>query len=377
MKKFLAIALVACLALGITACGGAKTSTSGATDETTKAAAVTTAAATKDAAANVAVFYYTYSDTYISSVRAALDKQLDSAGVKYHDYDSNSSQTTQAEQVDTALTQGATMLIVNIVESASKDAAQSIVDKAKQNDIPVLFFNREVDKEIVNSYEKCAFVGTDAAEAGHLQGTMIADFLLKNYDATDLNGDGIISYVMFKGQEGNPEADFRTQFSVEDANKALTAGGKKELSFYDAKNKDKYLVDKGSNWSAQASNEYMTTIFTAYSEANKNMPEIIICNNDGMAEGAITALKTAGYNDGKGKTIPVFGVDATDAAKDLISKGSMTGTIKQDADAMAACITKLTQNITSGAKLMDNTTDYKIDTDSAKVRIPYAIYTGK
>ena len=47
------------------------------------------------------------------------------------------------------------------------------------------------------------------------------------------------------------------------------------------------------------------------------MVELIICNNDGMAEGAISALQTAGYNNERRqpRTIPVFGVDATDSAK--------------------------------------------------------------
>ena len=43
------------------------------------------------------------------------------------------------------------------------------------------------------------------------------------------------------------------------------------------------------------------------------------------------------------KTIPVFGVDATDAAKQLIKDGKMTGTIKQDAEGMADCIADLTK----------------------------------
>lgn len=37
----------------------------------------------------VSVFYYTYADTYISSVRTALDAQLTSAGVNFTDYDGN------------------------------------------------------------------------------------------------------------------------------------------------------------------------------------------------------------------------------------------------------------------------------------------------
>ena len=187
---------------------------------------------------------------------------------------------------------------MNIVETGSDDAAQGIVDKAKAADIPVIFFNREVSDAVVNSYEKCAFIGTDAAEAGHMQGQMIADYLLANYDDVDLNGDGTISYVMFKGQNANPEAEYRTQYAVEDCDAALEAAGKPALTFCDANNADKFLVDRNGTWSAQASNEYMTTILSEYTEANNNMVELVICNNDGMAEGAISALQTAGYNLG-------------------------------------------------------------------------------
>ena len=128
--------------------------------------------------ANVAVFYYTYSDTYIASVRTALDAELDALGVKYQNYDANSNQTTQNEQIDTAIQTGANVLVVNIVTSGSVDASTQIVDKAKAADIPVIFFNRAVEGDedegtVLGSYEKCAFVGTDAPEAGHMQGQMI------------------------------------------------------------------------------------------------------------------------------------------------------------------------------------------------------------
>ena len=325
---------------------------------------------------SVAVFYYTYSDPYISTVRAALDRELEALGVSYQDYDSNSSQTTQSEQVQTAITKGATMLVVNIVETGSDDAARKIVEQAKAADIPLVFFNREVSDEVVSSYEKCAFVGTDAAEAGHMQGEMIADYLIKNYDATDLNGDGRISYVMFKGQDGNAEAEYRTRYAIEDANKLLRDAGKAELVFYNPNNRDRYLVDKNGTWSASAANEYMTTILTEYTAANKNMVEAIICNNDGMAEGAITALNTAGYNTGGDKRIPVFGVDATEAAVSLIRAGKMTGTIKQDAEGMAKAIAHLAKNTADGAELMAKTESFVVDKNAAKIRIPYGIYTG-
>ena len=99
----------------------------------------------------VSVFYYTFSDTYISSVRSAMDKLLSDSGVKYNNYDANGNQTTQTEQVTTAIAKGSKLLIVNVVDTGSNDAAQNIVDMAKAQNIPVIFFNRSVDESVVRS----------------------------------------------------------------------------------------------------------------------------------------------------------------------------------------------------------------------------------
>ena len=356
MKKLLAIVLTLTMALGLTACGGTGGSGGGSGE--------------------VAVFYYTYSDTYISSVRSAMDKLLTEKGVKFQNYDANGNQTTQTEQVTTAIAKGSKLLVVNVVDTGSNDAAQNIINQAQAQDIPVIFFNRSVDESVVSSYDKCVFVGTDYEMAGHMQGEMIGQYLVDNYDTLDLNGDGKISYVMFKGQEGNMEAIARTQYGVEDANKVLTAAGKPELQFYDSSNSNKYLVDQNGQWSSAAATDYMSTILAQYSVANNNMVELVIANNDEMALGAVSALQTAGYNNGSGKTIPVFGVDATDAAKEAISKGSMIGTIKQDADGMASAITQIAQNFFDSKDALDGLNQEDL-VGTWRVNIPYATYMGQ
>lgn len=356
MKKFIALVLVLTMALSLAACGGSGSSSK------------------KDG--EVAVFWYTFGDTYLSSVRAALNTALTNAGVKYQDYDANGSQTTQTEQIQTAITKGASVLVVNIVDASSDDATQAIVDMAKNANTPLVFFNRSVSEEIVSAYDKAAYVGTDYTQAGHMQGEMIGNYLVANYDAIDLNGDGVISYVMFKGQEGNMEADARTQYGVEDADAVLTGAGKAQLSFYDANNTSKYLVDQNGAWSAAQGQDYMQTILAQYSEANNNMVELVIANNDDMALGAIAALQAAGYNNGTGKTIPVFGVDATDAAKEKIADGSMTGTIKQDAEGMANAISTITQNMASGKATFEGIDSTNV-VGTWRVNIPYSSYTGE
>lgn len=379
MKKFIALAMAASMSMALLAgCGGAPASSAaGSTAASTgSSAAASTAGTTTGDSLKVDVFYYDFSDVYISTVRTAMDEQLKAMGIEPKNWDAAGSQPTQTDQVKTAIADSSDLLIVNIVETSTSDPAKDIVEAARAADIPVIFFNREVaDNEVINSYDKCAFVGTNAPDAGHMQGEMIGNYLMENYDTVDLNGDGTISYVMFKGQEGNAEAEARTQYAVEDANKILTEGGKPELAYYDANASTKYLVDAQGKWSAQAANDYMVTLLGSYNKDNNNMVELIICNNDGMAEGAISALQNVGYNKGEGSTIiPVFGVDATDSAKKLIKEGNMAGSIKQDAVGMASTINTLVKNVQDGAELMANTDQFVVDSDVAKIRVPYAMY---
>ena len=171
------------------------------------------------------------------------------------------------------------------------------------------------------------------------------------------------------------EADARTQYGVEDADAVLTAAGKPALKFYDDKNTAKYLVDQNGAWSAAQGQEYMQTILSSYNEANGNMVELVIANNDDMALGAIAALQAAGYNknDG-GVTIPVFGVDATAAAQEAIAAKSMTGTIKQDAVGMANAVVKIAENLGLGKGTFD---DVVGDLEGTwRVNIPYSAYNG-
>ena len=402
MKKILALVLALVMLVAMVACASkdttadktpadttpADTTPADTTEDTTPA---DTSADTEASELKVGVFYYTFSDTYIASVRTALDAELTNLGVTYNNFDGNNNQTTQNEQIQTAVTDGYNLLVVNMVTSGSPDVANEIISLA--NGTPVIFFNRAIEADgeegtVLNANSNICFIGTDAPEAGHLQGKMVGEYLLANWDTVDLNGDGKISYAMFKGDEANVEAIYRTQYGVEDADAVLTEAGKPALEYFDASNSAKYQVDLGGAWSAQAALDYMNTNLSQYNEANGNMIELIICNNDNMAEGAISALETAGYNTGAegSKTIPVFCVDATDAAKELIAAGKMTGTVKQDAEGMAVAIASVVKATGEGTSMADavsatsatNPDMYTIaDGIANKLFVAYAAYTAE
>ena len=195
------------------------------------------------------VSWYTFGDVYLSSVRTALDAAMEAKGLTVVDKDSNANQQTQTDDINTALVTGANAVVVNLVESGAIGTAETLMNAIKEKDVPAVFFNRAVSTdnaeaaELFKGYEKSAFVGTDFTQAGIMQGKMIGEYVLEHFDEIDLNHDGKISYVMFKGDEANQEAIARTKYGVECADEVLTAAGKPALEFYDASNANKYLVD--------------------------------------------------------------------------------------------------------------------------------------
>ena len=331
------------------------------------------------------IFYYDYDDVYIGSVRNALTADLASRRITYQEYDADHDQITQNTQIDKAIGDGASILIVNIVNSGSAERTDVICQKAASAHIPLVFFNRPVEQEgyegvILDYYDNVAFVGTDSAEAGHLQGKMVGEYLKDHYDEVDLNGDGRISYAMFKGEAANAEAIYRTTYSVEDANAILKNAGYPDLVYFDPTSVDKFQLDLTGSWTRDSAMSYMTTDLVHYNEENGNMIELVIANSDAMAEGAIDALQTFGYNLGTpdSTTIPVFGVDATDAGRELVAKGIMTGTIAQDAQAMADCIAKMVENANDGVDLLQGMDSYPRDAEFGRERmivLPYSIYS--
>ncbi|CCV65198.1 D-galactose-binding periplasmic protein [Paracholeplasma brassicae] len=331
--------------------------------------AVTMFACEEDGEFKVDIFIYKYSDTYITSVRNAMDAELKGIDVNYTFHDADGSQETQNTQIDGAIANGTDLIVVNIVETESGNV---VIQKAKNAKIPVIFFNREVSDAVVNSYDDAAFIGTDPDEAGYMQGEMIADLLLADgaWEKYDLNNDGKINYIMLRADLDNPEANGRTKYSTQEANRLLVAASKPELV--------QIGTDQMAGWDLATAKTMTDALLTSNPYTGDQPIELVIANNDDMALGAIQSLNGVGYNTGSDATkyVLVVGVDATATAVDAIQGGKMAGSIKQDGVAMAKAIVKFIENV-SLDKDFNEGTDYTFETGADKVRIPYAKYTGE
>ncbi|MCQ9121484.1 galactose/glucose ABC transporter substrate-binding protein MglB [Rodentibacter pneumotropicus] len=290
----------------------------------------------------IGVTIYKYDDNFMSLMRKEINKEAKTLqDIELLMNDSQNAQSIQNDQVDVLLSKGVKALAINLVDPA---AAPTIIGKAKPDNIPVVFFNKDPGAKALGSYEQAYYVGTDPKESGIIQGNLIA----KQWKATpefDLNKDGKIQFVLLKGEPGHPDAEARTKYVIDELNKQ---GIQTEQLFIDTGMWDAAMAkDKVDAW---------------LSSSKANNIEVIISNNDGMALGALEAVKA------HGKKLPIFGVDALPEALQLIKKGELAGTVLNDGVNQGKAVVQLANNLAQGKTANEGT---KWELKDRVVRIPY------
>jgi methyl-galactoside transport system substrate-binding protein len=253
---------------------------------------------------------YKFDDTFMSYVRnSIMDNAKGKASIEM--VDSQNAQPTQNDQVDQFLAKKMAAIMINPVD---RTAAAAIVDKAKAKNTPVVFFNREPMPADMKKWDKVYYVGAKAEQSGLMQGQIAVDYFKAHKDAMK-SKDGVIHYVMLKGEPGHQDAELRTTYSV----KAITDAGFKV---------DK-LAEDTAMWDRPKAVEKMKAFLAKFGDKI----DLVLANNDDMALGAIEALKQEGYNTAPNskKYIPVVGVDATAPALQALEQGTLLGTVLNDA----------------------------------------------
>lgn len=278
----------------------------------------------------VGMLLYRGDDTFISTLRSAFEEQAKEyeqdtgIKVKLDIMDAKSSQLTQNNQVDRLISLGCDVLCVNTVDRA---AASVIIDKAMAEEIPLVFFNREPVGEDMNRWEKLYYVGIDAKESAVLQGEIVVDLYNTSPQELDRNQDGLVSYVLLEGESSHQDSLIRTEWSVE----TLKEGG---IPL-------ERLTGGIANWERSQASALMEQWLEQY----PNKIELVICNNDDMALGAIDALKRAKIDKG---TIKLVGIDGVPAGLDAVKEGYLLGTVESDKKEYASAVFSIAVSLSAG-----------------------------
>ena len=256
----------------------------------------------------VGVSISNFGDNTIYDVRREIDLyfwELIIDDVKYDAtiLDGNGDAEKQMLHVSNFIEQDYDVMIVGLNKSSN---VHEITEKAKAADIPVVYLHHEPSKEDMDMWDKTCFVGFDFRQSGLVQGEIIANLPSNG----DINGDGIVSYVMITGDSDHRDAQYRTEYSI----KALTDRGIKVEELF--KQDGEWSLYKGHDIAEFALSEFGDRI------------DVIFCNSDGMAIGASQAIAEAGRN--VNEDIFLVGWDALIEAVDMVYNGHLTGTVLID-----------------------------------------------
>lgn len=310
--------------------------------------------------ARVAVFLLDFADDFISEIRQSLEavQKENPDKVEYTFYDGKSNQAVQNEDISKVLNeQSADLILLNLVNRGDE---KRVIDRIKEINIPVILFNREPLTPIhIQSYNKALYIGTNAMQAGSLQGEMLINVWNDSKKYIDKNKDDIMQFVMLQGEGDNTEAIDRAKYSISTIE---TAGIKTQQVSLNI-----------CGWRTDLAYNATKSLLERY----KDQIEVIISNNDAMAIGAIQALQEYGYNNGeKLKTIPVVGIDGIPKARELIEKEYMLGSVIQDPKAYAQALYICGMNLIQGKNPIEGT-KYTFDDTQVSVRIPNTEYLYK
>ena len=256
--------------------------------------------------------------------------------------------------------------------SEAATSAETTSGEVANKDKPLVWFNRqpsnsstgELDKTALNFNANTYYVGFDANQGAELQGQMVKDYIEKNIDTIDRNGDGIIGYVLAIGDIGHNDSISRTRgvrsalgtaveadgavnsdpagtntdgtaTAVQDG--SIEVNGKtyivRELASQEMKN------SAGATWDAATAGNAIGTWSASFGESI----DVVVSNNDGMGMSMFNAWS-------KAEGVPTFGYDANADAVAAIGEG-YGGTISQHADVQAYLTLRVIRNALDGVDI--------------------------
>ena len=244
---------------------------------------------------------------------AAIKAAIEKAGGSYISADAQSNPGKQLTDIESLITKGAKALIVLAQDS---DAIRPAIEKATQEGIPVVGYDRLI--EIPSAF----YITFDNKEVGRMQARAV--------HAAKPKGN----YAFIKGSSTDPNADFLFAGQMEVLKAAIDKG--------DIKNVGEAYTDKWLPANAQKNMEQILT-------KNNNKVDAVVASNDGTAGGVVAALSAQGLAG----SVPVSGQDGDKAALNRVALGTQTVSVWKDARELGKNAAEIAIALAGGKKLSD------------------------
>ncbi len=276
----------------------------------------------------IGISYYDSYDAFVMGLSQRIENELNTReNIIVKSYDAEQSQFTQNRQVADMIDEGFDVICVNLVD---RTAPKKIITMAEDYNVPIIFFNRELVSNDLESWTKLYYVGANASESGQKQAEIVFSYI-QEHPEVDKNHDGKIQYVMLEGESGHQDAVVRTDVSVQ--------------TLID----DGIVLDKLdfaiANWNRSQAYTKTKQLLTKYNDTI----ELLLSNNDEMALGAIQALKES---DIPQENWPIIvGIDGTIDGLQAVKEGYLIGAVFNDQVSQAKSIADLSYALASNQSL--------------------------
>ena len=258
----------------------------------------------------VGVSYDAFQEERWKTDEAAIKAELAKSGAKYIMSDAGASSEKQLADIDGLIAKGAKVLIIL---GKDKDAILPAVNKAAQQKIPVIAYDRLFEAPGVT------YITFDNKEVGRMTARAILAVKPKG------------NYAIIKGDPGDNNAAFLREGQGEVLADAIKKGDVKIVG-----------EEFTSGWNPQNAQKNMEQILTK----NANKVDAVVAQNDGMAGGVVAALTAKGL-----KGIPVSGQDGDHAALNRVALGTQTVSVWKDARELGKNAAEIASKLADGTAM--------------------------
>ena len=304
---------------------------------------------------NATVIWRAFDDQFQSGFRIIMGNEEENiGGIKLDMQDAENQVSVANNKLDMALTKGTDIVAIC---APDRESTAEMAQKCDAENVPAVFFNMQPMDETMEEYDNIWYVGAEASESGTMCAQALINYWNENKDIADKNGDGKLQLCILQGEIGQQDVVLRTQ-AYKDALDA--AGIEYEI-----------LAEDTANWDQAQALDKMNTWITAY---GIDGIEGVLCNNDGMAMGALQAALNNGYNKGEAdKFVSIVGIDANMDALEAMKSGGLLGTVLNDRKSQSIAIMNVLKAVAKGEDFTAEDLGVDCTVDGKYVWVPYVI----